>query len=235
MANLQQLRNLEELNGFLLVDKPEHIPFSVVVKTVKRKFNLVKVGHGGSLDAQATGLLILLLGDANKFVDRVMGADREYEAEFDFSHTTTTGDAYGVKVEESKVEGLKVEERLKAVKGDVFLSEPKFAAIRREGTADYEIVDTGNHPQVMGHVYRIEVRGEREEGRGERECVGIKATKQVLPRSLAVEMGATLTKLRRTAIGNFRVENAVSFERLLNCELKDFPALVMPVGAALKA
>ena len=77
MANLTQLKMLEGLDGFLLVDKPVGIAFSTVVKTVKRKFNLVKVGHGGSLDAQASGLFILLIGDANKFVGDVMGADRE--------------------------------------------------------------------------------------------------------------------------------------------------------------
>ncbi|MBR2487544.1 MAG: hypothetical protein IKB52_00295, partial [Kiritimatiellae bacterium] len=76
MANLTQLGMLEKLDGFLLVDKPEGIQFSTVVKTVKRKFNLPKVGHGGSLDAMASGLMVLLLNDANKFADRVMGADR---------------------------------------------------------------------------------------------------------------------------------------------------------------
>ena len=64
---------LENLNGFLLVDKPAGIAFSTVVKTIKRKFNLVKVGHGGSLDAAASGLLVLLINDANKFVGDVMG------------------------------------------------------------------------------------------------------------------------------------------------------------------
>ena len=58
MANLTQLRMLEDLDGLLLVDKPAGIAFSSVVKTVKRKFNLVKVGHGGSLDAMASGLFV---------------------------------------------------------------------------------------------------------------------------------------------------------------------------------
>ena len=92
MANLTQLKMLEGLDGFLLVDKPVGIAFSTVVKTVKRKFNLVKVGHGGSLDAMASGLLILLLNDANKFVDRVMGADRAYTGTMKFGATTDTGD-----------------------------------------------------------------------------------------------------------------------------------------------
>ena len=79
MANLTQLKILENLNGFLLVDKPAGLAFASVVKAVKRKFNLVKVGHGGALDAMATGLFILLINDANKFVADVMGADRSYE------------------------------------------------------------------------------------------------------------------------------------------------------------
>jgi tRNA pseudouridine55 synthase len=61
MANLTQLKMLEDLNGLLLIDKPVGLSFTTVVKTVKRKFNLVKVGHGGSLDPAASGLLILLL------------------------------------------------------------------------------------------------------------------------------------------------------------------------------
>ena len=72
MANLTQLRMLEELDGLLLVDKPAGIAFSSVVKTVKRKFNLVKVGHGGALDAMASGLFVVLLGGANKFVGDIM-------------------------------------------------------------------------------------------------------------------------------------------------------------------
>ena len=62
MANLVQLRMLEDLDGFLLVDKPAGIAFSTVVKTVKRKFNLVKVGHGGSLDTSAARLAARLTG-----------------------------------------------------------------------------------------------------------------------------------------------------------------------------
>ena len=95
MANLTQLRMLEDLDGLLLVDKPAGIAFSSVVKTVKRKFNLVKVGHGGSLDAMASGLFVVLLGSANKFAGDIMGADRSYTGTMKFGETTDTGDRYG--------------------------------------------------------------------------------------------------------------------------------------------
>ena len=220
MANLTQLKMLEDLNGFLLVDKPAGIAFSTVVKTVKRKFNLVKVGHGGSLDAQASGLFILLIGDANKFVGDVMGADREYTGTLKLGETTDTGDAWG--------RPIPLPSRLATLddlRGDVFQVEPKFCAIRKEGTAEYEVVDTGEHKQFLAHVYRFDVK---DDGAFE-----LKASKGVIVRALAQDMGATLTALRRTKIGKFDVAEAVPFDKLLTTEMKDFASCVMPLSKAL--
>ena len=221
MANLTQLKMLEDLNGFLLVDKPAGIAFSTVVKTVKRKFNLVKVGHGGSLDAQASGLFILLIGDANKFVGDVMGADREYVGTLKLGETTDTGDAWG--------RPIPLPSRLATLddlRGDVFQVEPKFCAIRKEGTAEYEVVDTGEHKQFLAHVYRFDVK---DDGAFE-----LKASKGVIARALAQDMGATLTALRRTKIGKFDVADAIPFDKLLETEMKDFASVVMPLSVALK-
>ncbi|MBR2714149.1 MAG: tRNA pseudouridine(55) synthase [Kiritimatiellae bacterium] len=220
MANLTQLKMLEGLDGVLLVDKPVGIAFSTVVKTVKRKFNLVKVGHGGSLDAQASGLFILLLGDANKFVGDVMGADREYTGTLKRGETTDTGDAWGRPVP--------LPPRLATLddlKGDVFQVEPKFCAIRKEGTAEYEVVDTGEHKQFLAHVYRFDVK---DDGAFE-----LKASKGVIVRALAQDMGATLTSLRRTKIGRFGVADAVPFDKLLETEMRDFASCVIPLSKAL--
>ena len=142
MANLTQLRMLEELDGLLLVDKPAGIAFSSVVKTIKRKFNLVKVGHGGSLDAMASGLFVVLLGGANKFVGDIMGADRSYTGTMKFGETTDTGDRYGRPIPLPE-RVMKPEE----AKGDLFQTEPRFCAVRREGSAQYDIADTGEHTQ----------------------------------------------------------------------------------------
>lgn len=221
MANLTQLKMLEDLNGFLLVDKPAGIAFSTVVKTVKRKFNLFKVGHGGSLDAQASGLFILLIGDANKFVGDVMGADREYAGTLKLGETTDTGDAWG--------RPIPLPSRLATLddlRGDVFQVEPKFCAIRKEGTAEYEIVDTGEHKQFLAHVYRFDVK---DDGAFE-----LKASKGVIVRALAQDMGATLMSLRRTKIGKFDVADAIPFDKLLETAMKDFASVVMPLSVALK-
>ena len=223
MANLTQLKTLESLNGFLLVDKPEGIPFSAVVKAVKRKFNLIKVGHGGSLDAMASGLFILLIGDANQFVERVMNADREYEGSLKFGSTTNTGDKFGEAIETQSA-NWKIED----FKGDIFQTEPRFAAIRKEGSAEYEVVDTGDHSQFMAHVYRFQPEGT------EGECkFSLIASKQVLPRAMALEMGATLMSLRRTKQGKFSVVDAIPFAELLELEANAFPGRVMSIGRAL--
>ena len=228
MANLMQLRMLEDLDGFLLVDKPAGIAFSTVVKAVKRKFNLVKVGHGGSLDAQASGLFVLLIGDANKFVGDVMGADREYTGTLKLGETTDTGDAWG--------RPIPLPPRLATLddlRGDVFQTEPKFCAIRKEGTAEYEVVDTGEHKQFLAHVYRLKVE-EVEEVQGAKEAkFELKASKGVIVRALAQDMGATLTSLRRTKVGKFDVADAVPFDKLLETEMKDFAALTLPLSRAL--
>lgn len=238
MANLTQMKVLEGLDGFLLVDKPVNIPFASVVKTVKRMFGLVKVGHGGSLDAQSSGLMVLLIGDANKFTDQTMGGDREYEGTLDTSFITNTGDSQGVKVEREG-EGGQWSVDLKQFKGDVFQTEPRFAAIRKEGTADYEIVDTGDHKQFLGHVYRLElgVGGTEEDsgGEGEKKTFRLKATKNVIPRALALDMGATLVSLRRTKQWKFDVKDAVPFEQILKTSPADFASLVLPMGVALRS
>ena len=231
MANLTQLKMLEDLNGFLLVDKPTGIAFASVVKAVKRKFNLVKVGHGGSLDAQASGLFVLLLGDANKFVGDVMGADREYAGTIKFGETTDTGDAWGRPVPQPS--RLATAEDLK---GDVFQVEPRFCAIRKEGTADYEVVDTGEHKQFLAHVYRFAIEGSGigDQGSAQDVSFSLRASKGVIVRALAQDMGATLTSLRRTKVGKFDVADAIPFDKLLEIEMKDFASVVVPISQALK-
>ena len=219
MANLTQLKMLEDLDGFLLVDKPAGIAFSSVLKAVKRKFGLVKVGHGGSLDAMASGLFVVLVGDANKFASDVMGADRAYTGTMKFGETTDTGDRYGRPIPFPAHVMSPAE-----AKGDLFQIEPRFCAVRREKSAQYEVADTGEHAQFLAHVYRFDVDGEN---------FSLVASKGVIVRALAQDLGATLMSLRRTKVGRFSVDDAIPFDRLLETELKDFPSCVTPIAKAL--
>lgn len=235
MANLTQLKMLEDLDGVLLVDKPAGIAFSTVVKTVKRKFNLVKVGHGGSLDASASGLFVLLINGANRFAGDVMGADRAWEGRLRLGVETDTDDAQGRRTREadaSHVDDGSLSAALAAFKGDVFQTEPRFCAVRREGSAAYDVVDTGEHRPFLAHVYRFDLSP----ADGPCRAFSLVATKQLIVRALVGDLGrelgcgATLEALRRTRVGKFSVGDAVAFDRLLETDIGAFASLVKPMS-----
>jgi tRNA pseudouridine55 synthase len=121
------------------------------------------------------------------------------------------------------------------MRGDIFQTEPRFCSVRREGSAAYEIADTGEHGQFMAHVYRFAVTSFDPP----RAAFEISGTKGLLVRTLVNDVGeelgcgAALESLRRVRIGKFTVDQAVQFEKLLETEMKDFSSCVMPLGAAL--
>ena len=236
MANLTQLKMLEDLDGVLLVDKPAGIAFSTVVKSVKRKFNLVKVGHGGSLDAMASGLLVLMINDANKAVNDIMGADREYTGTVRWGLKTDTHDVYGRALADREAPpAAELKAKIESVKaefaGDVFQTESRFCSVRKEGTSGYEIADTGDHKPFMAHVYRFDIDG---------DAFSVRATKGLLVKTLvndlgeAVGCGAALASLRRTRVGRMSVEDAIPFDRLLEIDIKDFIPCVKPISSVLR-
>ena len=243
MANLVQLKVLEELDGVLLVDKPAGIAFTTVVKAVKRRFNLVKVGHGGSLDAMASGLFVLLINDANRQVGDVMGADRSYTGTMRLGLATNTHDVHGepvgtpFPVAASAVTPEAVSAALAEFRGDVFQTESRWCSVRREGTASYEVADTGEHKPFLAHVYRFDVGEAGEDGR---MPFSLSGTKGLIVRTLVNDFGvslgcgATLESLRRLSVGRFKVEDAIPFDRLLQTEMKDFPSCITPLGAGLR-
>jgi len=160
---------------------------------------------------------------------------------------TNTGDMQGQEVEGWK--GGEVEkciEKISAVlpefKGDVFQAEPQFCAVRREGSAGYDIADTGEHKPFLTHVYKFEI-GKSLEGLGGLEKLSlpfsVSGTKNLIVRSLvsdfgdAIGCGAALETCRRVRIGKFAVEDAIPFDRLLETEMKDFASCVMPLSKAL--
>ncbi|MBR7180834.1 MAG: hypothetical protein IKD42_04410 [Kiritimatiellae bacterium] len=237
MANLAQLRILETVSGFLPVDKPRGIAFSTVLKAVKRKFNLVKAGHCGALDAYASGLLVLAIGDANKFAADLMGADRRYEGTALVGRRTDTGDVYGNVLAETPFGGgaAEIEKAMAELKGDVFQTEPSACAVRREGSAAYETVSTGEHKPFLAHVYSFRaVSLAPAEGSLKRLSFTLSGTKGLLPRALVSDMGdilgvgASLETLRRTAVGPLDVSAAVPFEKVLETDASSFPSLVLP-------
>ena len=236
------MKILEGVSGFLPVDKPRGIAFSSVMKTVKRKFNLVKVGHGGSLDAYATGLFVIVVGDANRLAGELMGADRSYEGTMVLGRRTDTRDVFGA-VEKECVAAAgeaEIDAALASFKGDVFQTEPRMCTVRRDGAASYDTADTGEHAPILSHVYSLKRTGlEQMDGGFKRLGFAVSGTKNLIVRALAGDIGeelgcgAALETLRRVRIGRMDISAAIPFEKILETDPASFPSLVVPPAKAL--
>jgi tRNA pseudouridine55 synthase len=180
----------------------------------------------------------LLINDANKFVDGVMGADRVHEGVMRLGLRSDTHDIHGnASAGEGEMPSREAFDKvLGEFRGDIFQTEPRFCSVRREGAAQYEIADTGEHKQFMSHVYRLGVS----EFEPPKVAFEVSGTKSLLVRTLvndigdALGCGACLESLRRTKIGKFTLEEAIPFERILETESGDFASCVLPLSVALR-
>ncbi|MGN0845933.1 MAG: tRNA pseudouridine(55) synthase TruB [Kiritimatiellia bacterium] len=240
MARLESIAMLAELDGVLLVDKPSNISSHDVVKTVKSRFNLVKVGHGGTLEPNATGLLVLLVGDGTRLSGDIMGRDKAYTATVRLGRVTDTQDREGRTLAENPFDAV-TRERLEAAlpefRGDIFQTPPPFTVIKRPDTPTYGIVQTDPEeakPRLV-HVYRLAVTDFAP------PCVtfDLLCTKGVCVRALAHDLGgflgcgASLETLRRTRVARFSIDDTIGLMDLLKLDAVGFKNRVIPMAGAL--
>ena len=145
-ANDHLLRPGRDIHGVLLLDKPAGITSNDILQRVKRLYGARKVGHTGSLDKTATGLLPLCFGDATKFSGYLLNADKHYRAICKLGAETTTGDAAGEIVKEMPVPKLderQVEKVLAEFQGDIQQVPPMYSALKHKGQRLYELAYQG--------------------------------------------------------------------------------------------
>ena len=224
-------------DGLLLVDKPAGMTSSDVVVAVRRMFRLRKVGHAGTLDPQATGLLLLLVGRGTKFCTSLMGGDKTYEGTLRLGAATTTQDAEGEVVSGSDPSGV-ARERLEALvaadfTGDIFQTPPMVSAIKVNGVPLYKLARKGEtvarEPRLI-HVYNFKLLGyEAPVGRFEVMC-----GKGTYVRTLchdvgkALGCGACMKSLRRIASGKLRIEDALTLDAALALDRDALLARIIP-------
>ena len=240
MANLDQIALLAALDGILLVDKPAGIASHDVVKDVKRRFNLVKVGHGGTLETNASGLFLLLLGDGTKISSDLMGADRAYSAVIRLGTVTDTCDRNGAVLASkpfAAITSAVLETALAGFRGDIFQTPPRFSAVLMHGATGYKVVPTVDDEEArprLVHVYRLVATSFAPPLVG----LDISCTKGASPRALARDLGealgcgASLDSLRRTSCGRFRVSDALPYDDLLKLPPMELRKRVIPVAQA---
>lgn len=226
-------------DGILLVDKPSGFTSHDVVAKLRSHFRLKKVGHGGTLDPMATGLLILLLGRGTKLSQRIMGTDKEYEGVMRLGVATDTHDADGTVIQERDARHITREavlEEMNRHRGDQMQMPPMVSAIKKNGVPLYKLARKGQDVEREArliHVYRFDLLAYNPpDARFLLRC-----TKGTYVRTLCADIGeslgcgAHLAELRRTAIGNLHVDQARSLDELVQGTLEELGRHVVPVYA----
>lgn len=226
------LENIKD-GQVLLFDKPLHwTSFQVVNKVrwlIKQKFDLkkIKVGHAGTLDPLATGLVILCTGKATKTIESLMGQTKVYTGEFTLGATTPSYDLeteVDKSFETSHITDALIQKTLTQFQGEIMQRPPIFSALKKEGKRLYEFARKGEDVDIPKRKVQIDAF-EITEINLPKLKFKVQCSKGTYIRSLAydfgkaLDSGAYLSELRRTQIGDYKVGNALSiegFEDLLN-------------------
>lgn len=224
------------VDGVLLIDKPPDHTSHDVVARIRKHFHFKKVGHGGTLDPMATGLLVILLGRGTKLSDYVMGSDKTYVGTIRLGVRTYTQDAEGEVLETADPAGV-TEEAVRAElakrTGDIMQTPPMVSAIKKDGVPLYKLARKGKvverEPRLI-HVYRFELVAFRPPD----VDMIIECTKGTYVRTLAAEIGdalgcgAHLAGLRRTVSGEFSIDDAIPLEEALQTPPAELARRVIP-------
>jgi len=224
--NLPPVRKRWQIvNGVLLLDKPQGLSSNDALQKARRLFSAAKAGHTGTLDPMATGLLPLCFGEATKFSNRLLDADKTYRATMLLGIRTSTGDAEGEELERREVscDSQSVLEACSAFVGDIEQLPPMYSALKFQGRALYEYAREGveiERQKRQVRIYSLEVV---RLALPEVEFV-VRCSKGTYIRTLAEDIGARLgcgahlVALRRTGIGPLDVENALTLEQITAVE-----------------
>lgn len=230
-------------DGLLLVDKPSDWTSNDVVVKIRNHFKFSKVGHGGTLDPMATGLLVLLIGKGTKLSHRVMGGDKTYEGVIRLGVATNTQDADGEVMERKDASHI-TREQLEAIihqkyLGDIEQIPPMVSAIKKDGVPLYKMARKGleieREPRRI-HVSTFEVLAFD----NPLVTFRVKSTKGTYVRTLAHDIGndlgvgGCLDALRRTASGPLTVDNAHSMEEILACDRESIGAKIVHLVDMMK-
>jgi tRNA pseudouridine55 synthase len=222
----------EAPDGIVLYDKPAGITSHDVVARMRRALGRRKIGHAGTLDPFATGLLLILVGRATRVQRFLMALRKTYDATARFGATSTTGDPEG----EIALTGVVPSGDLELPTGSVRQRPPAFSAVKVGGRRAYALARAGNPVELaerVVEVYRFEERWRD----GERRGFTIECSSGTYVRSLIADLGdAYCEELRRTRVGQFAVEDADS-ERIIDVSdaLSFMPEVRLDPDAAVRA
>jgi tRNA pseudouridine55 synthase len=221
------------MDGILLVDKPAGWTSFDVVAKVRSIIKVetgqrIKIGHTGTLDPAATGLLILVLGKYTKRAGEFSKLDKVYEAELTLGATSTTGDIEGDITPKSTQKPPKalVEASLSTFLGEISQTPPQYSAIKIDGQRAYKAARAGKTVEIEPRMVKIYEIGGVKYAYPKLNFT-VKVSSGTYIRSLAEDIGqklgtgAYLSALRRTQVGNFKLENALKIDGLTPLKIEE--------------
>jgi tRNA pseudouridine55 synthase len=233
-------RNFRPLDGVLLFDKPLELSSNTALQKVRRLFQAEKAGHTGTLDPLATGLLPICFGEATKFSNALLDADKTYRALLRLGQTTTTGDAEGEITAEHPVEVQQsdVDIVLAKFRGEIQQLPPMHSALKHLGKPLYEYIRKGETIErelrsVVIHELLLNFFS------GNEMDITVRCSKGTYIRTLAEDIGAALgcgahlIGLRRTAIAHFDLSNSYNLQQLAAMNDEERAACVLPLESLM--
>lgn len=234
------------IDGILVLDKPAGITSNGALQRAKRLFDAAKAGHTGSLDPMATGVLPLCFGEATKFSQFLLDADKRYLARIRLGVTTASGDADGDVLETKPVPALTdeaIEAALAGFRGEIEQTPSMYSAVKVDGQPLYKLARQGieierKSRRVTIHELKLEAFGESE------LSLEIACSKGTYIRSIAEDLGKVLgcgahvSGLRRLASGPYSLDDAVTLDEVENLKenkgLEAIDSLLMPAATAVE-
>ena len=234
------------IDGVVLLDKPAGMSSQGAVTAVKRAFNADKAGHTGTLDPMATGLLPICLGEATKYSQDLLEADKTYIAQVKFGSRTDTGDAEGLTIEELPLPNFEntaaiqkaLDALLPAFSGPITQVPPMYSALKRDGKPLYEYARAGVELERTPREITIhKIRWTNIQW--PEATLEVTCSKGTYIRVLAEDIGnalgcgAHLVGLRRTEVGHLSLEQSFTIEAIQKA-LHDSSNYILPVDALLQ-
>lgn len=210
------------MTGFVFLDKDENMTSFFAASRLRRIFSTKKVGHTGTLDPMATGVLPVAVGGATRFIDFISDSDKGYKARFLLGKTTDTLDMTGKVLSECEVKEKRedIEKILPLFRGEIFQVPPMYSALKKDGVRLYDLARQGIEVEREKRkitVYSLELTPYEGENEYEIEVFCSKGTYiRTLIDDIGKELGcgAVMTALRRTKANGIDISECVSLEQL---------------------
>ena len=221
MARRRKIRG-RDISGIILLDKPKGVSSNEALQQVKAIFHAQKAGHTGSLDPLASGLLPICFGEATKFANYILTADKSYATECKLGMTTTTGDQEGDILETRPVPAInekQITEVLESFLGESYQIPPMYSALKKDGQPLYKLAREGI--EVDREPRRIWIESITLKSiDGDHLSYDVSCSKGTYIRTLSEDIGkklgcgAYVTELRRFDLGVFDISESVTLEKL---------------------